>query len=109
MSANRGEFVSRLFSRPLMSAQFDPQASVEGVFDALAGGRGDVQLFTQNLQAIKDRLQKNHAFPLTASDFKTIEYIYNAFYRGGPEASLTTYGTSYRLLMRQTDTRGRNW
>jgi len=109
MSANRGEFLSRLFSRPLRSAQSDPQASVDRIFDALAGGRGDAQFVAQNLQAIKDRLQKTHAFPLTAQDLRTIDYIYNAFYRGGPDASLTTYGTSYRLLMRQTDNRGRNW
>ena len=109
VSANRGEFLSRLFSRPLRSAQSDPQASAERLFDALAGGRGDAQLFAQNLQAVKDRLQKSHAFPLTVQDLRTIDYIYNAFYRGGPDASLTTYGTSYRLLMRQTDNRGRNW
>lgn len=109
MSANRGEFLSRLFSRRPRSAQSDPQASVESLFDALASGRGDAQLFAQNLQSIKDRLQKTHVFPLTAADMRTIDYIYNAFYRGGPDASLTTYGTSYRLLMRQTDSRGRNW
>jgi hypothetical protein len=109
ISANRGEFLSRLFSRRPRSAQSDPQASVESLFDAMAGGRGDAAFFAQNLQAIKDRLQKTHAFPLTAKDLRTIDDIYNLFYRGGPDASLTTYGTSYRLLMRQTDTRGRNW
>jgi hypothetical protein len=109
LSAHRGEFLSRLFSRRPRSAQSDPQASVESLFDALAGGRGDAAFFAQNLQAVKDRLQKAHAYPLTAQDLRTIDYIYNAFYRGGPDASLTTYGTSYRLLMRQTDSRGRNW
>jgi hypothetical protein len=109
LSANRGEFLSRLFSRRLRSAQSSPQASAETLFDSLTGGRGDAALFAQNLQAIKNHLQKTHAFPLTAQDLRTIDYIFNAFYRGGPDASLTTYGTSYRLLMRQTDSRGRNW
>jgi hypothetical protein len=109
ISGNRSEFISRLFSRSPRSAQSSPQASVETLFDSLAGGRGDAALFAQNLQAIKNHLQKTHAFPLTAQDLRTIDYIYNAFYRGGPDASLTTYGTSYRLLMRQTDSRGRNW
>jgi len=109
MSANRPEFVSRLFSRRLVSAQSDPQASVERVFGNLNSGRGDTQFYAQNVQAIKDRLQKTHGFPLTAEDLRTIEYIYSLFFRGGPDASLTTYGTSYRQLMSQTDGRRKNW
>jgi hypothetical protein len=109
MSANRPEFLSRLFSRRLVSAQADPQASVERVFGSLNSGRGDSQLYAQNLQAIKDRLQKTHGFPLTAEDLRTADHIYSLFYRGGPDASLTSYGTSYRALMSQTDGRRKNW
>ena len=105
MSATRADFVSRLFSRQVGSV--GPQASVDTLFAAL-GGRGNTQFFQQNLQGIKDHLQKTHGFVLTAKDTRTIEYIYNAFFRGGPDASLTTYGTSYQLLMRQTDGQGRN-
>jgi hypothetical protein len=109
ISANRSEFLARLFSRRLVSAQSDPQASVERVFASLNSGRGDTQVYAQNLQAIKDRLQKTHGFPLTADDLRTMDYIYSLFYRGGPDASLTTYGTSYRALMSQTDGRRKNW
>jgi hypothetical protein len=107
MSATRADFISALFSRRVAPGS-NPQASVDRLFDALGSGRGDAQLFAQNLQSIKDRLQKTHGFPLTPQDRATIDYIYNAFFRGGPNASLTTYGTTYRLLMRETDGQGRN-
>ena len=107
LSPTRAEFVSRLFSRPIRPG-LAPQASVEQVFGALISGRGDPQLYAQNLRAIKEHLEKTHGFPLTAKDMRTIEEIFNLFYRGGPDASLTNYGTSYRLLMRETDRQGRN-
>src|SRR4030095_9447113 len=105
-SPNRGEFISRLFSRRLASS-VAPQASVDSVFGALRGS-ADPQFFSQNVQNIKDRLLKTHGFPLTARDLQTIDYSYNRFYRGGPDASLTSVGTSYRSLMRYTDSQGNN-
>ena len=105
-SPTRGEFLSRLFSRRV-DPGLDPQASVDRIFASLAA-RGDIELFNQNLKRIKDHLHKTRGFALSAEDDRTIDYIYNAFFRGGPGASLTTYGTSYRLLMLQTDGRNRN-
>jgi hypothetical protein len=109
MSANRGEFLSRLFSRKLLPPGLAPQVSVDGLFDGLGASRADAQLYAQTLQGMKSRLQETHGFPLTPQDLRTIDYIFNAFYRGGPDAHLTTYGTTYRLLMRENDGRGRNW
>jgi len=107
MSANRSEFLSKLFSRPLRST-IAPQASVDQVFTALTPGSGSIPMLTQNVQAIKDRLQKTHGYALTPRDLQTIDYIANLFFRGGPDAHLTTYGTNYRQLMRMTDGQGRN-
>jgi len=107
MSPTRADFVSRLFSRK-MTAVVGPQASVDTLFAPLGSGRGNPQLFQENLQAIKIHLQKTHGFTLTARDLRAIDYIYNEFFRGGPGASFTVYGTSYQLLMRQTDAQGRN-
>jgi hypothetical protein len=106
MSATRADFVSRLFSRKI--AVVGPQASVDTLFSSLGTGRGNPQLFQENLQAVKSHLQRTHGFSLTTRDLRSIDYIYDAFFRGGPGASLTAYGTSYRLLMLQTDRQGRN-
>src|SRR5262249_34908965 len=99
MSPNRAEFLSKLFSRPWRSAP-PSQSSVDQLFAALTSTSGNAQLLAQNIQAIKDRLQKTHGFALTAKDLQMIDYIANLFYRGGPDAHLTTYGTTYRELMR---------
>ena len=107
MSNNRAEFLARLFSRK-MSAAVDPQASIERLFGSLGNAPGDAQLYAQNLQSMKDRLQKTHGFLLSEQDIRRIDYIYSLFYRSGPDAHLTTYGTSYRLLMRETDGAGVN-
>src|SRR4030095_492264 len=109
MSPTRTDFLSRLFSRRVSGLLSMPesQLSVDRLFAGL-NSRGDTMLYQENLQRLKHHLQKAHSFALPATDMQKIEYIYNAFFRGGPAASLTSYGTSYQLLMLQTDDRGRN-
>lgn len=107
LSPSRADFLSRLFSRG-MPAGFDPQTPLERTFSALGTSRADSRLLAQNLADIKNHLQKTHGFTLTANDDRTIDRILNAFYRGGPDAHLTTYGTSFRLLMMETDGQNRN-
>src|SRR5215471_12473803 len=55
LSANRAEFVSRLFSRR-PTLELSPTSPVRALFQAYGGARPDRQLFKQNLQAIKDKL-----------------------------------------------------
>src|SRR5262245_35661905 len=107
MSPSRGDFLSKLFSRPLRSTP-SPEASVDQLFGALTPGSGNAQLLAQNVQAMKERLQKTHGYALTSRDLQTIDYIAGLFFRGGPDAHLTTYGTTYRQLMRVTDGLGQN-
>jgi hypothetical protein len=107
MAPSRADFLSKLFSRSLRSTPL-PQANVDQVFGALTPGSGNRQLLAQNVQAIKDRLQKTHGYALTAKDLQTIDYVAGLFFRGGADAHLTTYGTTFRELMRLTDGQGRN-
>jgi hypothetical protein len=106
-SSTRSEFLSRLFSRA-MPAGNDSQLSIDRMFSLLSSGKSDARLLNQNLLQIKDVLQKTHGFALTPGDARTIDTIATAFYRGGPDAHLTTYGTSFRLLMMETDAQNRN-
>jgi hypothetical protein len=107
MSPNRAEFLSRLFSRPLRSTP-SPEASVDQVFNSLSPGNGSPQLLAQNVQAIKENLQKTHGYTFNGKDLQTIDYIASLFTRYGPDAHLTTYGTTYRALMRANDGTGNN-
>ena len=113
LSADRAEFVSRLFTKPrpwglsekstaadLMNAYWDIPTSAEDVYKA-------------NLQAINDHLTKKHGFPLPAEDLSGIEYVYHAFYWHGPAInySSSTLGqiggrSTYADLMMTRDANG---
>src|SRR5262245_64965943 len=84
MSATRGEFLSRLFARK-RQADVPTNAPVATLFAAYANVTPSDELFKQNLQAAKDRLVNEHKFVLTPDDLKSLEYVYSAFFRGGPE------------------------
>jgi len=107
LSPARSDFLSRLFSRP-MPVGSDTQVSIDRMFSLLSSSKPDPRLLNRNLSEIKELLQKTHGFSLTPVDLRTIDTIVTAFYRGGPDAHLTSYGTSFRLLMMETDGQNRN-
>jgi hypothetical protein len=83
MSPTRADFVSHLFSiKP--TEKVPPTARANGLFLAFEGLKGDRAYYTQNLAAIKSNLSK-HAFALTRDDLQKIEYIYDVFFRAGPQ------------------------
>ena len=116
MSATRAEFLSRLFARK-RPADLATSAKVDALFAAFENVPQSEDLFKENLQAAKDRLVKDHRFALSADDFKSLEFVYSAFYRGGPALnySFSPAGgggglgvgfPSYLDLMTETDGQG---
>ncbi|HEX3867069.1 MAG TPA: hypothetical protein VHV78_09960, partial [Gemmatimonadaceae bacterium] len=83
MSNDRADFLSRLFSRP-RPAGLDTSSTAQALFQAYAVSDPDSVLFRKNLTAIEDHLTKDRGFVLGDSDTKSLEYIYSAFYGGGP-------------------------
>ena len=83
LSADRAEFVSRLFSlrRP---AGLTRKSTVQEIFTALndPGLRGD-DLYRQNVAAIRDLYQKKKV-ALSADDLSGVERIYEEFFTRGP-------------------------
>jgi hypothetical protein len=115
MAPDRAEFVSRLFSRP-KPRDLAAAATAEEIFKAFEPVTGNTDLYKQTLQAIKDRLVKQHQFKLIGDDEQKIEYVFNAFLRGGPRmdysyasSSPNNQVPSYYNLMVTTDIRGKNW
>ena len=116
MSTSRADFLSRLFARkrpPGLTAE----VTVDALFAAYASAAPSEELFKESLQAAKDRLVRAHKFALSADDLKSLEYVYSAFYRGGPELnySFSPAGLgpgvgggfpSYQDLMSETDGQG---
>ncbi len=78
MSADRVEFVSRLFSRTRPDG-VAASSSAREIFDALSGTPPDDDLFARNLHEVEDRLTNKHGFPLTPDDIQWLEYVYGAF------------------------------
>ena len=111
MSANRVEFISRLFSRRAPPGLSD-NSTVSALFQAFGRVRDDPQLFTQNLQAIKDHLMKDRRFVLTRQDQAGIDAVYRTFFDAGPGVAYPGrnfggfYGGSYAQLMTETDDDG---
>src|SRR5213594_681678 len=105
MSANRAEFISRLFSRGTPAGLSD-KSTASAMFEAFGRVPRDAQLFTQNLQAMKDHLMKDRRFLLTRQDQLDIEALSRTFFNAGPGIPYPAknfggffYGGSYADLM----------
>ena len=74
LSADRAEFVSRLFSKKRPSG-LRPDAPVWDLFDAFDRVETSQVLYDQNLRAIKDLLVKQHGFTLSVDARTQLEWI----------------------------------
>jgi hypothetical protein len=84
MSADRADFVGRLFSRKRPDG-LTHASNVRDIFQAYGAVPGDQKLFEANYKAIIDHLQKTRRLPLDAEDAPGILYIYDYFFKFGPD------------------------
>ncbi len=84
LSADRAEFLSRLFSRPRPPG-LDTTSTADALFRAYFDIHPDSTLFKTNFEAIRERLVKTHGFSLTAEELEQLKYVFGAFYSAGPE------------------------
>jgi hypothetical protein len=84
MSADRADFVSRLFSRKRPQGLTAKSTALE-IFNAYdAVDTGGQSVYDENLKAIYDVLTQKHRLPLAKEDLQGIEYVYYNFYWFGP-------------------------
>ena len=84
LSADRAEFVSRLFTKPRppgLSASSTVRELMDAYWEAFTA---DEAAFRANLQAVQNHLTRTRAFPLSAEDLDGIAAVYRAFYWYGP-------------------------
>ena len=118
ISNDRADFLSKLFSRPRPAA-LDTASTPQQLFEAYVAAAPDSVLFRQNLAAIKEHLAKTRGYALGDSDSKGIDYVYSAFFGGGPQINYNyPYGgagfgrggmPNYATLQNATDSTGKNW
>jgi len=99
LSADRAEFISRLFSKKRPEGLTAKSTSTD-LFAAIWNVPTSPALFNDNLQAIDNLLTKKHAFALSSDDLEGIKYVYNAFFLYGPKiqySSTSSFGGSQQI------------
>src|SRR5215475_11509951 len=114
LSADRVEFVSRLFSRE-KPAGLSAASSTAAIFAAYRKAAPSKTLYEQNLKAIKATLTTKHGFQLSTGDLESIDFVYSSWFRYGPDIRYELTGSggggifpTYATLMMTTDSEGKN-
>jgi hypothetical protein len=111
LSADRAEFVSRLFTRK-RPAGLTSKSTASELFAAYAKVEPSAQgVYDDNLKAIDELLTKKHGFALSKDDLSGIDYVYRNFYSFGLDINYNSsarggaFGgfVSYADLMVATD------
>ena len=95
LSADRAEFVSRLFSKKRPDG-LTAGSTAQDIFTAYEKVETNEALYKANLAAIDDHLVKARGLQLTDEDLKGIEYVYYQFFWYGPSIQYWSTGGSGR-------------
>ena len=106
LSADRADFVGRLFSRSRPPTSAD--ATVKELFAALEASSPDATLYDRTQSQVRQHFEKHRLFALPADTLRTIDEALAAFLEDGPDIR---YGRtraggdepSYRVLMTRED------
>lgn len=114
LSADRADFVSRLFAKKRPDGLSAKSTAVE-IFNAYSEVPTSEALYKDNLKAIQDHLTKRRGFEMSEDDLKGIEYVAYSFYWFGPGIHYSSSGgrggrsmPTYFDLMVSSDAEGRN-
>ena len=112
VSADRADFVSRLFAKP-RPAGLDAKSAAADIFDAYASVAASERLYVETLATVRHQLVTKHGFALADEDLRGIEFVYHAFFMFGPDVRYSPIGVAggtvqptYAQLMVATDERG---
>ena len=84
LSADRADFVSRLFSRA-RPAGLTASSSAEAIFAAYARVAPNRELYTRSLAQVEAHLATAHGFAISAADREGLAYVYGAWFAKGPD------------------------
>jgi hypothetical protein len=94
LSADRAEFVSRLFARPRPDGLTET-STAEEIFAAFANADRSEALYAENLMAIRHDLITKHGYALSEIDLSGVEYVYSAFSMFGPQLQYSSTGVGF--------------
>jgi hypothetical protein len=91
LSADRAEFLSRLFSRKRPPG-LGPGSTATELFAAYGAEAPNQTLRDTTLREMIDLLTRRHGFRLTDDDVAGIEYVFTSFYQAGPYLAYANNG-----------------
>jgi hypothetical protein len=83
-SADRADFVSRLFSRK-RPAGLGPQSTAAEIFDAYEKVAPSQDLYAENLRGLLTHLSTKHGFVSAGENREGIEFAYKSWFTSGPD------------------------
>jgi hypothetical protein len=89
LSNDRGDFLSRLFSRNRPGG-LDSATDAAALVTAFAGTKPDTAYYSLNQSAILDYLVNRRGFALTSEDSSTLKAVYSVFFTMGPDISYSS-------------------
>ena len=113
LSSSREEFIARLFS-VAVPGRVDPKAPPDALWQRFTIAPGDDRArLAANIAGVQTHLTRTHGFALSAEDLKALAYVYEAFFRFGPEIDyagdvrkLSTGNTNFHKLTSAVDAGG---
>ena len=113
LSADRADFLSRLFSRE-RPAGLSTWSSAAALFAAFEKAAPSATLLAATRALVRERLLNVHRFPLTTEDATHIDYVLQAFFDDGPAITYSRSNPAdeprptYATLMTLRDIDGQN-
>lgn len=115
LSPTRGEFLSRLLSRPLVKGKAPAaNASINELVEYFGATTADDKLFTANLAQFRQMIQKDFQISFTEQEQEGLEYVLRSFKEDGLTISYQLrnsfrgmYFPSLKEILTQTDLNGK--
>ncbi|MBI2816677.1 MAG: hypothetical protein HYX72_07040 [Acidobacteria bacterium] len=116
MASDRVHFLSLLFSKPLQGEAPGRDASATELVDYFNNVATEDKAYEETLAALRNMLEQDFEFPLSARDGQILEHVYSAFQRGNLDISFRFAGAmgawyggfpTLRDLMLEKDLRGK--
>ncbi len=112
LSADRAEFVSRLFSKARPDG-LTTKSTIQQIIAGYWNVDTSEALYNENLKAIRETLVSKHKLPLSDEELRGIADVYHAFFWYGPSINYSSSGNgfgrnqpTYADLMTATDGAG---
>jgi len=101
LSADRAEFIARLFSRP--KAPGPSGQPLQKIWDTMPAAKADGDGYQKNHAEVINHLTATRGFALSAEDLTMLDYVHGAFFKLGPAINYAGFPSERRLTTGDTD------